>query len=114
VSELQGLQLSMDELRRRGCALAGVVVDPVEANARLARDAGLDYPILSDPDLHVIDAYGLRHVGGRHEGNDIAHSASVLVDGQGIVRWTFVTKNFRVRPAPDDVLAAIDALPRPR
>jgi len=113
VSELQGLQLSMDELRRRGCALAGVVVDPVETNAQLARDAGLDYPILSDPDLHVIDAYGLRHAGG-HEGNDIAHSASVLVDGQGIVRWTFVTKNLRVRPTPHDVLAAVDALPRPR
>jgi peroxiredoxin len=89
------------------------VVDPPEANAALARDAGLAFPILSDPTLGMIDAYGLRHVGGGHEGNDIAHSASVLIDGDGIVRWTFVTWNFRVRPMPDVVLAAIDALPQP-
>lgn len=80
-------------------------------NAALARDAGLDYPILSDPDFRVIDAYGLRHPSG-HDGHDIALSASVLVDGGGIVRWASVTRNFRVRPIPDQLLARIDALPR--
>jgi peroxiredoxin len=110
VTELQGLQLSIDELRERRCAIAGVVVDPVEANAELARQAELDYPILSDPDLRTIDAYGLRHVAG-HDGHDIAHSASVLVDRDGIVRWTSVTDNVRVRPTPTEVLAAVDALP---
>ena len=90
-----------------------MVVDPPETNAELARDAGLGFPILSDPTLGMIDAYGLRHVGG-HEDNDIAHSASVLIDGDGIVRWTFVTRNVRVRPTPDVVLAAIDALPQQR
>ena len=110
MSELQGLQLNLAELRARGAAVAGVVVDPVATNAALVRDAGIGFPILSDPDLQVIDAYGLRHVAA-HEGRDIAHSASVLVDREGVVRWTFVTRNVRVRPTPHDVLAAIDALP---
>jgi hypothetical protein len=34
----------------------------------------------------------------------------VLVDARGVVRWTFVTRNFRVRPTPARVIAAIDAL----
>jgi peroxiredoxin len=102
----------MDALRERGTAVAGVVVDDPATNAELARTAKLDYPILSDPDLHVIDAYGLRHAGAGPDGGDIAHSASVLVDGSGVVRWTYVTQNFRVRPTPADELAAIDALPR--
>lgn len=59
----------------------------------------------------MIDAYGLRHAGG-HEGREVALSATVLIDAQGVVRWTSVTRNFRVRPTPDVVLAAIDALPR--
>ena len=79
-------------------------------NAALARDAGLDYPILSDPGLHAIDAYGLRHAGAGPDGQDIARPASVLVDGAGIVRWTSVTDNFRVRPTPAEVLAVLDAL----
>ena len=111
MSELQGLQLSRDELRGRGCAVAGVVVDPVETNADLVRAAGLGFPILADPDLRMIDAYGLRHPGAGPDGHDIAHSASVLIDRDGIVRWAFVTRNFRVRPTPTNVLAAIDALP---
>jgi hypothetical protein len=34
----------------------------------------------------------------------------VLIDAAGIVRWSFVTRNIRVRPTPTDLLAAIDAL----
>jgi peroxiredoxin len=111
VSELQGLQLSESDLHARGCAVAGVVVDPFDTNAELARAAHFDYPILSDPDLHMTDAYGLRHVGGGPDGQDVAHAASVLIDRDGVVRWTAVTRNFRVRPTPADVLAALDALP---
>jgi peroxiredoxin len=111
VSELQGLQLNIEELRKRGCAVAAVVVDSPGTNATLASQAELGYPILSDPDLHVIDAYGLRHAGAGPDGHDIAHSATVLVDPAGIVRWSFVTTNVRFRPTPADVLAAIDALP---
>jgi peroxiredoxin len=111
VSELQGLQLSQDELRKRGASIAGVVVDPVEANAELAHTAGLEYPILSDPSMQMIDAYGLRHVAASPEGKDVAYSASVLIDRDGIVRWTSIARNFRVRPTPAEVLAAIDRLP---
>ena len=114
MSELQGLQLRLSELRARGVAVAGVVVDPIETNAQLVRDAGLEYPILADPDLRTIDAYGLRHAGGGHGGVDIALSGSVLIDASGIVRWVFVTRNFRVRPTVSDVLAALDALPPAR
>ena len=113
MSELQGLQLSIDEFRRRRCAIVGVVVDPPETNASLARQVDLTYPILADPTLRAIDAYGLRHPGGGPEGRDIAHSASVLIDGDGVVRWTSVTDNFRRRPTPATVLAAVDALGAP-
>jgi peroxiredoxin len=86
-----------------------MVVDPVATNAELARTAGLEFPILSDTELRVIDAYGLRHVAA-HDGGDIAFSASILIDADGVVRWTNVTHNVRVRPSPGEVLAAIDAL----
>ena len=111
MSELQGLQLSIDELRKRRCAVAGVVVDPPDTNATLARDAGIAYPILADPTLAMIDAYGLRHPAAGPDGQDIAHSASVLIGADGIVRWKSVTDNFRRRPTPTTILAALDALP---
>ena len=99
----------MPEFEARGAKVAGVVVDPVETNAELARTAGLAFPILSDPELHMIDAYGLRHVAA-HDGKDIALSASVLIDGDGVVRWKSVARNLRVRPDPSESLEAIDAM----
>jgi len=102
----------MNEIRARGGEVVAVVVDPVATNAELARDAELAFPILSDADLHVIDAYGLRHRGAGPDGSDVSHSATVLIDAAGVVRWTFVTRNVRVRPTPQDVRAALDSLPR--
>lgn len=100
----------MDELRSRGCKVAVVVVDPPATNAELALQAGLAYPILSDPALATIDAYGLRHEHAGPDGADIARPASILIDADGVVRWTFITTNVRVRPTPDDVIAAVDAV----
>jgi hypothetical protein len=38
----------------------------------------------------------------------------VLIDADGIVRWTRVPENFRVRPTPTEILAAIDTHTAPR
>ena len=97
----------MDEFRRRGATLLAVVVDPVEKNAEVASALGLEFPILADPDLAVIDRYGLRHAHGI-PGADIARPATFVLDGDGMVRWRDLTENYRIRPRPEDVLRAID------
>jgi len=86
-----------------------VVVDPPDRNAQVAADVGLDYRILSDADLRVIDAYDLRH-DDPASGLSIARPASFLLDANGVVRWRDLTDNYRYRPHPDAILAAIDAL----
>ena len=89
--------------------MVGIVVDPVETNAKLARDLDLTFPLLADPALEAIDAYGLRHVGGHGE-HDIAHPASILIDAAGVIRWRNVAEAVNNRPTPATILAAIDAL----
>jgi hypothetical protein len=34
----------------------------------------------------------------------------VVLDREGVVRWVSVSRNFQVRPDPDDVLRAVRAL----
>jgi hypothetical protein len=34
----------------------------------------------------------------------------VVVDREGLVRWFSVSRNYQVRPDPDDVLRAVRAL----
>ena len=107
MAELQGLQLRHDDFTGRGAQILAVVVDPMQKNAEVVRDLGLSYRVLADPEMKVIDAYGLRHPGG-HEGQDIALSATFLIDEKGVVAWRSLTENIRKRPRPDDILAEID------
>jgi peroxiredoxin len=91
MAELQGLQLSGEDFTRRGAQIIAVVVDPVEKNAEVVRDLGLGYRILSDPEMKIIAAYGLRHRKG-HEGQDIARPATFLIDENGKVIWRSLTE----------------------
>lgn len=104
--ELQGLQLRQSEFDRRNTQIVGVVVDTPEQNAQVVRDLGLGYRIVSDPNLTVIDAYGLRHEPAGEP--PIAHPASFLIDANGTVRWRDLTDNYRLRPQPETILAAVD------
>lgn len=89
--------------------MVAVVVDPVERNAEVADELVLGYRILADPELKVIDAYGLRHE--REGDTPIARPATFLIDAQGVVRWRELTDNYRLRPHPEEILARIDELP---
>ncbi len=85
----------------------------MERNAEVAAALGLGFPIAADPELRAIDAYGVRDEQSR-AGTPIARPASFLIDANGVVRWRDLTENFRIRPHPDVILAAIDRLARER
>jgi peroxiredoxin len=88
MAELQGLQLRHDDFAGRGAEILAVVVDP---------------------EMKVIDVYGLRHSGG-HEGEDIARPATFLIDEKGVVVWRNLAENIRKRPHPEEILAEIDRM----
>ena len=100
----------MDEFRRRGVRIVAVSVDPPADAERMRSSAGAEFEFLSDPEGRLIDLFGLRHHGGG-PGGDIAQTASFLLDAGGRLAWMRVAKNYRVRPRPGEILAAVDRLP---
>ncbi len=84
-------------------------MDSTETNAKLTRDLGLGFRVLSDPTLQAIDAYGVRHANAPGSG-DIARPASFLIDREGVVRWRDLTANYRIRPRPETILAELDTI----
>ena len=111
MSELRGLQLRASDFQAAGAKLVAVSVDPVEQNRAVVERLGLSFPVLSDPELRAIDAFGLRHVGGYPMAEppatgDIARPAVYVIDG-GAIRWRDLTDSYRIRVDPDDVLEAL-------
>ena len=83
-----------------------MTVDPVERNLALAGSRGIGFRLLSDPDLEVIDAYGVRHKEGGQTG-DIARPAIFVIDREGTVVWRDLTENYRIRARPDTILSEL-------
>jgi peroxiredoxin len=103
---LRGIEESLTELQRLGVRPVAISVDSSEESAALCKKAGLTYTFLSDPKAEVIRLYDLLHKGAGMEGKDIARPAEFLLDSSGVVRWLNLTKDFRVRTTPEDVLEA--------
>lgn len=96
-------------IRAAGVELFAVSVDAPDVSERLRQRLGVPFTFLSDRDGQLLDALGIRHVDG-HGDDDIAYPAQILVDRDGIVRWTFRADSYRQRAHPDEILAAIAAL----
>jgi peroxiredoxin len=98
------LQRHQAEFAARSIRVVGISVDPVEKSRDLAKDLGLGFPLLSDPEMKVIRAYGVAD-----ESNDIAWPAEFLLDAGGRIRWRVTAISVGTRPSAADVLRAFDA-----
>jgi len=97
---------SWDELSGRGVAVLGISPDKPDKQKRFDQKYGLGFPLLSDPDHSVADAYGAwgekSMYGKTYEG--IIRS-SFLIDEEGKI----VQAWYKVKPA-DTVPNALGAL----
>jgi peroxiredoxin len=97
----------LPEFRRHGAELLGISVDGVWCHLAFARDRRLHFPLLADfePKGAVARAYGAY----RPQDGEAARALFVL-DGDGVIRWSYVSP-VGVNPGADGILAALDALP---
>jgi peroxiredoxin len=110
MGELQGLGAALSEAERIGVEIIAISPDPNERSQKVAEGLRLGYRFVSDGDLAVTRRYGLLHAGAGPNGQDVPRPATVVLDRDGVVRWFSVSRNYQVRPDPDDVLRAVRAL----
>jgi peroxiredoxin len=91
--------------------LYAVSVDPPETSKALKQRLNSNLTFLSDSDGVLLDVLNIRH---RDSPNgDIAFPTAILVDGRGVVRWTYETETYRQRARPEEVFQAIEQLSAP-
>lgn len=110
MSELQGLQLSLEEFRANGAEVMAISVDSVARNRQVAGWLDLSFPILSDPERSACRAFGVIHEHGGIGGEDVARPATFILD-DGVVVWRDLTENWRIRPKPRQLLDQLRAVP---
>lgn len=78
-------------------------VDTAELNKKFAESLDCDYPILSDPDKSVAQAYGVVH-----EGRAVPERWTFYIDKQGVIKQ--IDKKVDTDKAAEDVAAKVKEL----
>src|SRR5438094_144795 len=105
--ELGQLETEHQEFEKRK---ARVIVASLE-DQETAKETQAAFPhlvVVADKDRTLAEAVDVVHHGTGPEGSDTAAPTTIIVDGRGIVRWTFRPDRFLTRLSPAQVLAALD------
>jgi peroxiredoxin len=96
----------LPEFRNFGAELVGISVDGIWCHLAFARDRNLHFPLLADfePKGEVARAY---HVYRADDGT--SERALYVIDGDGIVQWSYVSP-VGVNPGADGILRALEDL----
>ena len=96
------MQTELAEFEARNMVVLGISASTEAELREKLLPQGITFPLLADPDLEAIDAYGLRHEAGNPmTGGSIARPAVVLIDESGKIVEAMLTENWRVRPTPE-------------
>ena len=97
--------------------LLAISVDPPDVSKsfadKIASDGkgAVNFPILSDPEHKIIDAYGLRdpaYQGQKVYG--VPHPAVYVIDKQQKIAWAKIESDYKQRPTNEEIRAALLSL----
>lgn len=96
----------LSEFRKQKTQLLGISVDGVWCHAAFASDRKLHFPLLADfePKGGVARQYGVYR-----EADGLTERALFLIDGEGVVRWSYLSP-IGVNPGADGIFDALEAL----
>ncbi len=98
----------LPEFHKFGAEILGVSVDGVWCHLAFAKDRKLHFPLLADfePKGGVARKYGA------YDGaSGVCERALFVLDGDGIIRWSYVSP-IAVNPGADGILEALEGLAR--
>ena len=96
----------LPEFRRLGADLLGISVDGVWCHLAFSKDRKLRFPLLADfePKGEVARAFR-----AYRSGDGVSERALFVVDGEGIIRWSYVSP-IGVNPGADGILEALEEM----
>lgn len=93
----------MASLEKAGVQVLGVSYDSTQVLSQFAKRRKITFPLLSDVDSKVIDAYGLRNK-SRKDG--IPHPGTVIVGTDGKVLAKLFHEGYRKRHLAEEIIDA--------
>ena len=107
MTELGELEGHFQEFEKRNNRVVVISTDDRE-NAQKSQAQFPHLIVVADTDRKMCQTLNVMHHGAGPGGEDTSAPTTILVDGQGTVRWLFRADRFLERLSPAQLLAAID------
>lgn len=105
--ELGQLESHWQEFEARKVKIVAVSIEDLE-KAKATQKEFPHLTVVSDADHKLADAVEVIHQKSAPDGGDTAAPTTLLLDGDGTVRWLYRSDNVFTRISPAQLLAAID------
>ena len=107
--QLAGLKDDYPKFTALHATIVAASVDSLEDSAQFNGQWRFPFPLLSDPQLKVIDAYGARHPNG-HGNHDIARPTTIIIDSNKVIRYKYIGKDPVDRPTDNEILFTLQQI----
>ena len=110
--ELEGFRANHDRFTALGASVLGLCVESDRAHTAFAKQLELPFPLLSDFNRQVVGQFGIAYTPEQPFAGfwGMGRRSVFVLDGQGIVRYAWVTADPLVPPNVEEVLRAVEDL----
>src|SRR5438067_1187397 len=105
--ELGKLEDNYAEFEKRHARIVVISLDDEETSKK-TQDKFPDLIVVADPTAKLVKAVNGIDPHAGHGGGDAAAPTTMILDREAKVRWVYRPPSFLARPAPGEVLAALD------
>ena len=86
--------------------MLAISTDDLTGAQSIVDKVGIEFPVLYNSDTDVVDAYGVYNL----RGDSLAAPATFIIDTEGIVRWSHVSRRTSDRPRTSEILTQLGNL----
>jgi peroxiredoxin Q/BCP len=107
------LQRDLKSIDAAGIEVVAISYDSTAALKTFSDRAQIGFPLLSDPESKMIDAYHIRNPSARGKAVGVPNPGTFILDEQGIIRAKLFLDGFRERHTTEALITAAKAVKRP-
>lgn len=99
-----------EQFKALGYGVATLTYDSVELLKEVELDQGIDFTLLHDENVRVVEAFGVRNLDYEpgHRAYGIPYPGILIIDSEGVITAKFAETDYRDRPAFEDILSAAE------
>ena len=86
--------------------MLAISTDDLSGAQSIVGKVGIEFPVLYNSDTDVVDAYGVYNL----RGDNLAAPATFIIDTEGIVRWSHISRRTSDRPKTSEIIEQLEEL----